>query len=471
MKKLLLTCLVLLVILSALPVSAAPMKIYVGEVSAVGVPNRDEMQTTLQKLLASRLNGDGLVSVRSSAEADAVVTASYVVVDRTFSLDAVATVGGSSTLTRAFVQGENLNELIPAIGKLAEKLAVELAKVQPVLSVPPAAGVIMKTNKEIKKNSAIWRSQPLPGAMNLIATESAGSAGGRDIFLADNRRLFHFRQGNDLRLVGEKELKIYEKIIALHAIDAGNGALDLYLTVVRNEQLASQVWQAKGDSLQLVADGLPYFFRTMALPGAPIKLYAQKMGSKLTFFGDVFEAERNGSEIILKKPLMLPRFTSIFMFNQFADKNNTVFTVVISPENKLIVYDQEQSEVWRSIEKYGGSEMFMGTQSRDNIPKLEAPQIFMNQRIQVMSNGNVLVGKNDAFLFESKIKTYRNGFVYCLVWNGDSLEEKWHTRTAENYMPDFYYDDARKELLQLVLSQRPNIFSQGSTTLTITKVE
>lgn len=499
MKKLPVICLALLVVLSALPVFAGELKVYIAEGSVVGLPNRDEMQAALRKLLASRLSGDGLVSVASPAEADAVVTASYVVADGMFSLDAVGTVAGSPVLLRAFVQGESRSELIPAIGKLAEKLAVELAKVRLALSGPPpapgskspsagetgavgreAAPVardIVRISEKVKGERVSWRSQVLPGAMNLVVAGATRSDGRRDIFLADNRHLFYYRQGKDLRLVARKELQLYEKIVALDALDAGNGNLDIYLTVERNRKLASKVWQAKGDSLESVADDLPYFFRTVAARGAPGKLYAQKAGRELSFAGDVFEAERRGADIVLKKTLNLPPGAAIYSFSRFADRNNTVYTAVLSPENKLIVYDPEQRELWRSTEKYGGSELFMGNSNMEKSPGVKLPnqgaaQLFMNQRMQATPACDVLIGRNEALVaVQARNMSYRNGLVYCLAWNGYSLEGKWRTLTTENYMPDFYFDETRQDLLQLDLSQRPNILSSGTSTLTIRKVE
>ena len=472
MKKLLLLCIGLVVTMSALPVCAAPLKIYVAGVSAVGVPNRNEMQVTIQTLLASRLTKDTLTTVGSAGEADVVVSSSYVVVGSLFSLDAVASTGGK-TVVRSFVQGEKADELIPAVGKLADKLAIELAKVQPgspavsAKEAVAASGDIVKITEITKGNRANWRSPSLQSAMNLVNAGPVRSDGSRDIFIADNRHLFHYLKGTDLKLVAEKELKVYDKIIALDVLDTGTGGLELYVTCVRNEQVASQIWQVKGDSLHMVAEGLPYFFRVLTLPGSSQKLYAQKVAGELSFAGDVFEAERSGVDVVLKKQLKLPRLASLYTFNQFTDAGKNLYTVAISPENKLVVFDREQREVWRSSELYGGSELFMERKDLVNGGDQGPLQIFRNQRIHVTSDGNVLVGKNEAIWSLGKTSNYKNGAVYCLAWDGDHLEGKWHTRIAEYYMPDYFFDDERKELLQLELTGRPNILSRGSTIMTI----
>ena len=120
MKKLYILWAAVLVSLCAVPAFAAQIRVFVADMNATGVQNRDEMKMTLQTLLASRLNGDRIVAVGSAAEADAVVSGTYVSIGKIFSVDAIAKSAAGKTVARAFVQGETEDELIPAVGKLAE---------------------------------------------------------------------------------------------------------------------------------------------------------------------------------------------------------------------------------------------------------------------------------------------------------------------------------------------------------------
>jgi hypothetical protein len=95
----------------------------------------------------------------------------------------------------------------------------------------------------------------------------------------------------------------------------------------------------------------------------------------------------------------------------------------------------------------------------------------MNQRIQVTTKGEVLVGKNDGFWVMGDARTFKKGAVFNMIWNGSSLDEKWHTRDTQNYMPDYYFDEGRNELIILQTVQRPGIFDRGASSLTIKKVE
>jgi hypothetical protein len=481
---------VLLVPFTAVPSFAAQMKVFVAEMNATGVQNRDEMKVTLQTLLASRLNGDKIATVGSASEADAVVSGTYISIGKIFSIDAIAKTPAGKTVTRAFVQGETQDELIPAVGKLADKLTVELLKSfssgqsdvvaaqhvpAPTLStiVPLPSGEFVKPRAQEPVAAAGWISGRLTGAANLMATGLTLPDGSREIFLAENQKLAYYRQGKEMNLVAEVEFRAMEKIISLDTTTGGDGAVDIYVTIIRAGEPASQVWRVKDDKLLLVAEKLPYFFRSATLSGGAKKLFAQAMGRNDDFYGDVAEATRNGSTISLKNPLKMPRYGTIYSFNQFRNSEGKTFTVVINPDGYLVVYDQQLNELWRSNDKFGGSELFFQKEDVNNDRAMGNTYrwIFLNQHIQISSKGEVLVGKNDGFWVLGNARSYQRGLVCCLVWNGSSLEEKWRTRETQNYMPDYYFDEPRNELLILQTVQRPGITGRGASSLTIKKVE
>jgi hypothetical protein len=502
MKKNQLIPIILLLILCAVSAQAAQIRLFVADMNVIGVQNRDEMKATLQVLLSSRLNSDKIMAVGSAAEADVVVTGTYVTIGKVFSVDALAKTAAGKTLTRAFVQGESQDELIPAVGKLAEKLTVELGKIYAAGQVPAATASVVppaqsplsapksdfvKAEPQVRpapasefikppdyerSSSGGWQSKRLNGAANLMAIGKTLPDGSREIFLAEDRRLAYYRQGTEMKLVNEAEFNNSEKVLSVDTIEGGDGTLDVYVTIMRSDELASQVWQVKGDKLAKVAENLSYFFRSFNLAGGPKKLYAQPMGRDADFFGDVAEATRAGSSVTLKNPIKMPRYGDIYSFNQFRDSDGKTMTIAINPDNYLVVYDQGLHEIWRSNDKFGGSELFF--QQEDANPRVTGDKfrsIFMNQHVQVTTKGEVLVGKNDGFWVMGNARSYKKGAVYNMVWNGSSLEEKWHTRDTQNYMPDYFYDEGRNELLILQTVQRPGISGRGASSLAIKKVE
>lgn len=494
----------LLLLLCSLSAHAAQVRVFVADMNAVGVQNRDEMKVTLQTLLASRITGEKFIAVGSAAEADAVVSGTYVVIGKVYSIDALAKSAATGrTLARAFVQGEGQEDLIPAVGKLADKLAAELDKVVaagqlaatvPVLQAPARPAVaapksdIIRSESQVKpapasdfiKNAATekaggngWQSKRLNIAANLMALGRILPNGEREIFMAEDRRFVYYRQGADMKFMSDVEFRPSEKIVSIDTIETAGGDVDVYVSIVRSYELSSQVWQVKGDRLVQVAEDLPYFFRSFSLAGGAKKLYAQSMGRDADFYGAVYEVTRTGSKVSLQNPIKLPRFGDLYSFNQFRDQEGNLMTVIINPDNYLVVFDKDLNELWRSNDKFGGSELFF--QKDDADPKVTGDKfrsIFMNQKIQVTSKNELLVGKNDGFWVLGDARSYKKGAVYSMAWNGSSLEEKWHTRDTQSYMPDYCYDEARNELMQLQLVQRPGMLgSRGASALTIKKVE
>lgn len=482
----------LLVLLSAASGFAAQMRVFVNEISAPGVKNGKEMGQMLQTLLASRLNGDRIIAVESAADAEIVVSGTYIALGKSYSLDTIAKTSAGKVLTRAFIQGEKDGEIIPAMGKLAEKLTAGLIKMHPA-ERPPAATPHPSTSRiktgvaadSAQKGGFIkpvvqeavatgdWLSSRLNGKANLMATGKLLANGGREFFLAEERRISYYRQGADMTLVSEADLGDGYKIISLDTIGGNDDTLHIYVTAIHTGEPASQVWQIRGDKLVQVEKDLPYYFRAASIAGAPKKLYAQTTGREDDFYGDVAEATRSGAVVTMKNPIKMPRYGNIYTFNQFREKDGRIFTVVINPDNYLIVYDQDLKELWRSKDKFGGSDLYF---LRDDVANMRESGskyrwIFMNQRIQALSSGEILVGKNEGSWVMGNSRSYEHGAVYSLFWNGSSLDEKWRTSKAQNYVSAYSFDETLKELLILQVVQQPDLTNRGASSLLIKKLE
>lgn len=492
MKKLLMISVSLLVFLTAVNVFAAQMRVFVNEISAPGVKNGKEMRQMLQTLLASRLNGDRIITVESAADAEILVSGSYIALGKSYSLDVIAKTSAGKVLTRAFIQGEKDGEIIPAMGTLAEKLTAGLIKIHPaerppVVTPHPSSSSIKAVvaadstqnggfiNPVAKKTDTTddWLSRRLNGKANLMATGKTLPDGSRELFLAEERRIAYYHQGAEMTLLSEAELGYGYKIISLDTMDAENGTLDIYVTAVQTGELASQVWQVRGGKLVQLQKALPYFFRAARLADGTKKLYAQTMGREDDFYGNVYEVTRSDALVTMKNPLKMPRYGNIYNFNQFRERDGRIFTIVINPDNYLVVYDQDLKELWRSKKKFGGSDLYFLRDDTANMRETGSSYrwIFMNQRIQVSSSGEILVGNNEGSWVIGNSRSYENGAVYCLFWNGSSLDEKWHTQKTQNYMADYFFDEADKELLILLTLQQPNLTNHGASSLRIKKLE
>ena len=519
MKRLLLL-LVLFLVTTALPALASgPLRVYVGEFNAVGVAAKDDTRAVLQSLLASRLNSDKLLTVGSVAEAEVVVGGTYLTIGKQYNLDAFARTTGGQTVTRSFVQGEGGQEaLFGAVGSLAEKLSAELLKKSEsgqlprlpiaaavaaplVLPVPvaqprPQSGDIVRPAQPVQSGDlqrapqgdvirpqAFYRGSPntgeikrLDGMYNLLTPGPLGSDGRRMLFMAQNQSVAALWQGDNRPVTGFG-LKGDQKVIGLDYVDGdGNGTAELYVTIMSRGELESQIWEYKNNRLVKLAEKIPYFFRSIGLAGGTPKLYVQEQGrGEQQYYGDVYEAKLQGKKIIKHARLVLPRFGTIHSFNQFKSQNGELLTVVFHPDNYLLVYDKEQKELWRSNDAFGGSELYYLVEDLDRMRTFGDSHrwYFINQRIQVTANQEILVGKNEGFFVLGNARMYKKGAVNSLYWNGAALEESWRTKDTQSYMPDFWFDEQKSELLLLQLTQREDVLTRvkGASALQIKKVE
>lgn len=493
---------------------AEPLRVFIGDFAVVGGQGKDETKAAVQALLASRINGPRILAVASAAEAEATINGTYLVIGKNYSIDAVAKGTAGQTIARTFVQGEGGQEaLFGATGTLAEKLSADLlkqldaGKIQRVALVAGAtsqplapsrgvssdvvrtgaiasSGAVQKAPQaDIIRPQEFRRGAPnageikrLDGMFNLMAPGGVAADGKRMIFMATDRAVQLYNEGES-RPVGGFGVGVAQKIIGLDYVDGdGSGEPELYVTVMNQGEVASQVWELKNKKFTKLADNIPYFFRAIALAGGPLKLYAQEQGRGADqFYGDVFEVVRKGKTIIRKNKIAMPRYGNIFSFNQLRSQEGELLTVVYHEENYLIVYDKAMKELWRSNDKFGGSELFYQVEDLDNVRVTgdKSRWFFLNQRIQVTTRNEVLVGKNEGFFVLGNARMYKKGAVYSLYWNGAALEELWRTKDTQNYMPDYFFDESRSELVLLQLNQREDIIlrTKGASSMQIKKVE
>jgi hypothetical protein len=460
--------------------SAAPVKAFISSVT-VAPQESAGLREALQRLLTSRLSGDGISTVDSAAEAEVIINASYTQIGKVFSVDAAAKTASGETIASAFEQGEGQDGLIPAVGKVSAKLKAETLKryatahaaPAPVAQAAPAAPAPVAQQKVAvphqEPGATLWLSQRIDGAQTSMAP--AGSvAGARMIFLAEGHKLGVYRQDGKLAPVAEAELPQREKILAVDSTGReGQDGVRAYVTIIDDDTPSSRIYSFQNGKLKLVSEKLPYMFRSVALNGGPAKIYAQQMGRIDDFYGDVFEVSENGGKLELKNPIKMPRFANIFNFNMFSDAAGKSYFTVFSNDGYLIVYSDKGEELYRSEDKYGGSETYFQRQEQSSARPGEdnIRWRFLQQRITITGKGDIVVPQNDGFFVVGHQRSYTKHSVSCLTWNGSSLEERWKTKVSPNYLADYFQVPGSNELVLLEVVQKAGIFGRGGSAVRV----
>jgi hypothetical protein len=515
MKRLALTGLALLsLFLFPFVAGAEPLSAYIEPFKVTGAAAEANLPTTLQTLLASRVASSSLQVLDSAVGAQVLIKGSYIQFGKVYSIDVTARDPGGRVLARSYEQGEGQESLLQAVSKLAEKLNAALAApvaVPPVkpASVPPppalpipsqpaaitppvqpsppvalpapaaqpqaAAGSdIVRADATANGDIQGYLPQRLTGEyVGMAAIRTLGD-GERELFLVRDRTLQVVRTGARMEQLAEVALAGDEKILAVDAADLdGDGVREAYLTVMRNFELSSQVWVFKDKRLVRAADKLPYYFRSFTAGGNAGKVYAQQSGQSDDYYGPVFELKLENSKYELRNPLKLPKLANIFNFNLFRDRDGNGRIVVLHPDGFLVVFAESGEELWRSNDKFGGSETSFAKNDQQNIQFTGSAtrKVFLQQRITVTANGEILVPQNVGFWTIGNSRSFSKNSVFSFAWNGVAFNELWHTKSSQNYLADYLYDEPRKELVLLEVVKREGLLGKGISALSTKKTE
>jgi hypothetical protein len=490
-------------LLSAVPSYATAFKAHVAEFKVTG--STDEgLKTALQAMLASRLPGENLTVVRGEDKPDFTILCTYIVFGKIFSLDGQIVAANGKVLGRAFEQGESVDQVIPAVGRLAEKLNKEIARVtapaptamptQPVAlkgdSAPPPPSPL--TTPDIIKTAPVTLSQSssdiilpeaamggvplkrLDGVLIALTAFKDGGNGKRTLVVAAEKELRLYEAGEGAQLLAtEKGFGGNEKIVSIDAADLDkNGTEELYVTVFSGEDLASRVYEIEQGKFRLTAQKLPYFFRAIALSGADKKIYVQQLSTSEDFYGDLHELVKNGAAFEMKNPLKLPKFANIYNFNKFSGKGESYF-VSLSPDGYLTVTGRGGETLWKGGDKFGGTEAYFSRDDGQNIrfTGSSTRKVFLEQRLTVTADGTVIVPKNEGSFVVGNSRNYTKSSVYAFRWNGVALEEVWHTKPSQSYLTDYLYDDGQKTIVTLEVVKRDGFGSKGISAISVKKVD
>ncbi|GFO68930.1 hypothetical protein GMLC_25090 [Geomonas limicola] len=478
----------LLVCVSLIPslASAAPIKAYVSEFAVTPTDNAG-LKKTLQTLLASRIASESIVPVASAQEADVVVQGNYTQLGKVFSLDVVAK-QSERTLVTVFEQGESQDELIPALSRIASKVKAGVAQnfqaapaKAPVAAPVPAPPVVQTPYGAAAQQSAepgvigvtTWVSQRLANAQEGLAIANEGPQG-REYFVAEAHALRLYRQEKTLKLLAEVELTKRGKVIAIDTLGPDQGGNPrVFVTIIDGEAPSSQIYSYQDGKLKLVAEKLPYMFRAIALDGGPVKMYAQEMSLTDDYYGDLYEIVEKDGKIEKVKAIKLPRWANLYNYNSVPGPEGKSYPVITSPDGYLIVYSDTGEELWRSSERFGGSETYFQREDDKSIRSTfdKMRWRFLDQRVYTTKEGEVVVPQNAGFFVIGNSRSYSKYSVFGFAWTGSSLEERWRTKQSQNYLADFVFKPATRELLLLEVVQKEGVFSKGGSAVRVMKLD
>lgn len=485
--RLIFTIMTLLSLAAVAPATAEPRKTFINGFTVIGAANANELKMVFPALIMSRLDPAQFMPVGEKGAAEIEISGSYVVFGKAFTLDAAVQRSDGRVLFKGFEQGEREDQAPDALGRLAARIGRELATDGSFPGSEPATGLqrpVPPSGRPAERVSTTrdsspgafretWSSQPLDGALVAMACGRKLPSGEREIFIAGERTVSYYHLGSDLKMIASAQLPASSKIIALDAADLDeDGTTEIYATIIDRETLSSRVYSPVGESLELVADALPYYFRQHSVDGKSGSMYVQQMGMESDFHGDISELAKNGGQFTLKKRLKLPEDLKIFGFIRTRAGRSENFAV-IGDDGHLAVVSPSGEQLWKSGERFGGSATFFKREvSRNQSNSGDGARwTFLQQRLFTAADGGLLVPRNDGDIRLGNLRSYDGHSFHLLRWNGSAFREELQSGRLPGYLADYAYDRATGELITLLVTRKEGMLSRGRSAVTILSMD
>lgn len=475
---------------------AARVKAYVNRFNVTTGDNRDDFKTALQTLIMSRLNSDEIQAVDNQAEAEFQITGSYIVFGAVFSIDALVKSSSGAFVDRVFIQGESQDDLINSASLLAKQLRrailkgspgfadksgadpvpaasdkkslLPLKKDKPNRSKPltpsvnqqafpanidnapssPSVANPLPSSPKSETPAILWESHRLSEPLHNFAIGRVSGDKGVELFTIGDQYLRLYLKGKNLQFLNAVSIDPDERLVSVDVADLDHDSrTEVYLSVLKNGQPRSKVFTVENSILKKLADDIPYLLKGIELEGGARKIYAQKVGIDGILTGDIYELVKNGFDYKVQNGFKLPPLANIYNFNRFFDAKGKMNFVVLHPDGYLLVYSSDLKLLWKSRDKFGGSELPFCTVSsgkssescRDTVPR----------RILVSKSGEILVPRNTGLVISGNSRGYTASSLVRFVWNGSAMVEKSRLPQSKSYLADYLLLEKGGELLLL----------------------
>jgi len=484
-------------------VEAAPFKTYISEFKVSSADTSTDLPVMLQRMLASRLNPGQVQLVDVKNQAELLISGSYATFGKMFSIDLSLYNTVSGKRTSLFEQGSGQDDIIPAMGRVAHKVDAAIALYPPVqlpqplqpltppatqtlpltpVAAPSVSSALRQTGGYSIKTpdlvaaapSQSWESAPLEGVYSSLSVGQVRTTGEKEVFIANTGTVVMYLKGAELVKQDSSTVGLPAKILSMDTADTDrDGKTELYVTILDRNTLVSRIYTVEGSSLKLTASNLPWLFRGIGSTLQTRTIYIQKMGLRGEYLDGVAELVKKGTRFEAGAALKLPRFGTVYRFNRIQDAKGNHFFVVLDQDGYLRVSTAQGDEVWKSADKFGGSETFFVhtgfTHLRSTREKDQ--QSFLEQRLTVLPDGALLVPANTGGFNIGNNRNYGKHAFYAFQWTGSMFKEVWHTQYSPSYLADYAYIPDEHALLLLEVTQKPGLSTKGKTILSIKNVE
>lgn len=428
---------------------------------------------------APRSDSDAKAAM-AALKADFVVFGSMTIAGDDASLD-VKVMDSKGQVTPKTAQTK-LNTLIPAMEGVAKDINTQVFKrpdaprdpktgqpVEQVNQMNPAF-VVNQTgeNQQVYLNPNFryagntetpgsWRSQTLPFAANGIAVGDLDGDGKNEVVLFTNSEIYVMRwQDRQLAQVAKisgstRAVQVRASIVNL----GGDKSARLVVSSHFDRLPQSIIYRLEGNKLVAETERLPWYLSAVKLPPRyQLQLVGSKGEQKNLFAGGVYEMTYSGGKLTPGARLNLPLKANPFNFAYLPEEAGYKL-IVVDDSDHLEVISGRNDTIAKTEELYAGSGLGIEHDS------LMAPGASPNQNylwsyyyvplplvpVTLGKTPELIVSRNIsvAAQFFENFRSFSQGEIHALAWDGVGLNLKWKTRRIKGTIMGYDVSDIEND--------------------------
>ncbi len=439
--------------------------------------------------LQSVQSPESIAQARKTARevgADYVIFGALTIMDKECNLDlkTVPREGGTTTVSRQ----TTLDNLIPELKSVAQKINAQvfnrpqkqkkasspekIKKMNPDLVYNKAkAGQEYYLNPQFKYSQSPdtpgrWRSQSLKYIGRNMVVCNADGKKGKEIFIIGKNEMHAYRmQERRMKPIATYNAPHTFKLLNLNFMDMNrDGYQELVVSAIQGEKtVRSFVLNFKDDKFEVQNKDIPFFLNVIKTPPEYMKtLIGQKRGAYKIFNEDsVYEMIKSEGEFKKGRHISVPEWGNVFNLVYLPRKDG--YKIIVAHSDHLRVYSDTKDLQYTTDEVYAASSLRLKkdtalpglNESKDARKRYYfLPTRLLPTNLDRDDRFELIVGRplSVASQFFENYRTFPQGEIHSLYWDGVGLNIFWKTRRIKGTISDYgIYDLDNDDQLELVV--------------------
>ncbi|MCI5146457.1 MAG: VCBS repeat-containing protein [Candidatus Electrothrix sp. AR3] len=243
--------------------------------------------------------------------------------------------------------------------------------------------------------------------------------------------------------------------LALHKIFLAdldrNNQLEIYIGASHGDIPASLILSWDGSRFMLLNQNIPYYLRPDT-NSAGNQILLGQMGNIQAdaHFSPIYRIIiHQDGRLERREEVAMPRGLNIYDFIRAdLDQNGSREVIGITPDNKLVVFNQAGTLLWKSEETYGAGRDIFGTLTSNKEANDERAgeriRNYIHTRIIAQDQTGdgrpeIIIGRNRVtnVKFFKNLRYFEGSSLAALRWDGSQLNTLWETREIPGYTVDY----------------------------------